>query len=463
MTDDSARDSRLAELRADILDRVATYRSEAFAPQPFVPGETQVPVTGKVFDDDEMVRLAEATLEFWLTAGRHSEEFETGFAARMGVDHALICNSGSSANLLAVAALCDPARGDRALRPGDEVISVAGGFPTTVAPLVQHGLVPVFCDLDPTTYNIDPSQLEGAIGPRTRAVMVAHTLGNPFDLGAVTALCQRHDLDLVEDTCDAVGALYDGRPVGSFGALATARFYPAHQLTMGEGGAVLCPDGDLRRIVESLRDWGRDCWCPPGHDNTCGRRFGWHLGSLPPGYDHKYIYSRPGYNLKATDLQAAVGVAQLAKLDRFVAARSRNWSRLREGLADLDGFVLPEATPRSEPSWFGFALTIVPDAGFERWDIIRHLEGRRISTRLLFGGNLLRQPGFEDVAHRVVGPLPVSDVVAERTFWVGCWPGLDDPMIDYIITSIRDFVETPVRFPRPAALRRAEAVGVTET
>lgn len=446
----------LAQLRAQIFEQVAAYQALAFAARPFVAGETPVPVTGKVFDQHEMLRLTDATLEFWLTAGRHSREFEQRFAARMEMPHALLCNSGSSANLLAVAALCDHARGDRALRPGDEVITVAAGFPTTVAPLIQHGLVPVFCDLDPSTYNIDVSQLEAAIGPRTRAVMAAHTLGNPFDLRAVTDLCRRHDLVLVEDTCDAVGARYDGRAVGSFGSLATASFYPAHQLTMGEGGAVLCADGDLRRIVESLRDWGRDCWCLPGHDNTCGRRFGWQLGSLPAGYDHKYIYQRLGYNLKATDLQAAVGVAQLDKLDRFVDARRRNWQRLRDGLADQEWFMLPEATAHSEPSWFGFALTIAADAPFTRWDLIRHLEARHIGTRLLFGGNLLRQPGFQGVTHRTVGPLTASDTVAVRTFWVGCWPGLDDEMIDYTIASLHDFAATPVSFPRPASLRRAD-------
>lgn len=449
-------EEELAKLREGIFEQVAAYQALAFAPRPFVAGETPIPVTGKVFDEAEMVRLTDATLEFWLTAGRHSQEFESRFAERMGMPHALLCNSGSSANLLSVAALCDSARGDLALQRGDEVITVAAGFPTTVAPLIQHGLVPVFCDLDPTTYNIDVGQLEAAVGPRTRAVMAAHTLGNPFDLGAVTDLCRRHDLVLVEDTCDAVGALYDGKPVGSFGSLATASFYPAHQLTMGEGGAVLCADGDLRRIVESLRDWGRDCWCLPGHDDTCGRRFGWQMGSLPPGYDHKYVYQRLGYNLKATDLQAAVGVAQLDKLDRFVAARRRNWQRLHDAMSGEEWFVLPEATERSEPSWFGFALTISADAPFSRWDLIRHLEARRIGTRLLFGGNLLRQPGFEGVEHRTVGPLTNSDAVAERTFWVGCWPGLSDEMIDYIIASLHDFTATPVSYPRPAALRRAD-------
>lgn len=450
------READLAARRADIFRSVTEYQAVAFEPKPFLPGETPIPVTGKVFDAAEMVNLTDAALEFWLTAGRFSDTFETRFAERMDMPHALLCNSGSSANLLSVAALCDPARGDLALVPGDEVITVAAGFPTTVSPLVQYGLVPVFCDLDPVTYNIDVTQLEAAVGPRTRAVMAAHTLGNPFDLAAVTDLCRRHDLILVEDTCDAVGARYQGRAVGSFGSLATASFYPAHQLTMGEGGAVLCADGGLRRIVESLRDWGRACWCPPGHDDTCGRRFGWQLGTLPAGYDHKYIYERLGYNLKSTDLQASVGVAQLEKLDTFVATRRRNWQRLHDALAGEEWFRLPAATADSEPSWFGFVITIDPAAPFTRWDLIRYLDDRKIGTRLLFGGNLLRQPGFAGVTHRTVGPLTVSDTVAERTFWVGCWPGLGDAQIDYIASSLRDFTATPVSFPRPAALRRVD-------
>ena len=445
----------LESLRAEIFGLVERYHDLAFPPKSFVPGQSPVPVSGKVFDAAEMVRLTDATLEFWLTTGHHAAEFEERFAARFGVAHALLCNSGSSANLLAAGALCDPLLGDRALKPGDEVITVAGGFPTTVAPLVQNQLVPVFCDLDPLTYNIEASQLEEAVGPRTRAVMLAHTLGNPFDLGAVTELCERHDLLLVEDTCDAVGATYRGRPVGSFGDLATVSFYPAHHLTMGEGGAVLTNTRPLRRAVESLRDWGRDCWCEPGADDTCGRRFGWHIGQLPPGYDHKYVYRRVGYNLKATDLQAAVGVAQLDKLDGFIEARRRNWAYLRAALDGVPHLVLPEPTPESEPSWFGFVLTLADDAPFDRWDLVRHLESRKVATRLLFGGNLLRQPAFESVEHRTIGDLTVTDRVAERTFWVGCWPGLDEPMLDHIATSIRDFIERPVEFPRPAALRRA--------
>jgi CDP-6-deoxy-D-xylo-4-hexulose-3-dehydrase len=449
--------SRQDELRAEILRLVGEYHAEAFPARGFVAGETTVPPSGKVFDAADMRSLTDATLDFWLTTGRFAEDFETRFAERMGVGHALLCNSGSSANLMAATALTDDALGDAALRPGDEVITVAGGFPTTVAPLVQNGLVPVFVDLDPRTYNVDAAQLADAVGPRTRAVMLAHTLGNPFDLDAVLSLCQEHDLRLVEDTCDAVGATYQGRPVGSFGDVATCSFYPAHHITMGEGGAVLTSRGDLKTILESLRDWGRDCWCAPGDENTCGRRFGWQAGTLPAGYDHKYVYRRLGYNLKATDMQAAVGVAQLDKLDGFVARRRRNWAYLREALADVPHLVLPDPTPHSEPSWFGFVVSLAEDAPFERWDLIRWLDDRRIGTRLLFGGNLLRQPAFEGIAHRVVGDLKVTDRVAERTLWVGCWPGLTDPMLDFIATSIRDFVSRPVGFPRPAALRRAAA------
>ncbi|MGH9213912.1 MAG: lipopolysaccharide biosynthesis protein RfbH [Acidimicrobiales bacterium] len=449
--------SELERLRQDILDRVAEYHELAFARRPFVPGQTPVPVSGKVFDADEMQHLTDAALDFWLTTGRFADQFEAGFAARMGVEHALLCNSGSSANLLAATTLVDPSLGDRALRPGDEVITVAGGFPTTLAPLLQNGLVPVFLDLDLRTYNVDVTRLAEAVGPRTRAVMLAHTLGNPFGLDHVVDLCRRHGLMLVEDTCDAVGATYRGRPVGSYGDLATVSFYPAHHLTMGEGGAVLTSRGDLKTIVESLRDWGRDCWCAPGAENTCGRRFGWQAGDLPAGYDHKYIYRRPGYNLKATDLQAAVGVAQLAKLDGFVAARRRNWAYLRAALADVPHLVLPEPTPESEPSWFGFVVTLAPDAPFDRWDLVRWLEERRIATRLVFGGNLLRQPAFQGIQHRVVGSLATTDLVAERSFWVGCWPGLTEDMLAYIAASIRDFVSTPVALPRPAALRRSAA------
>jgi CDP-6-deoxy-D-xylo-4-hexulose-3-dehydrase len=349
-------------------------------------------------------------------------------------------NSGSSANLAAVTALTSPQLGDRRLRPGDEVITVAAGFPTTVNPIVQNRLIPVFVDVELPTYNIDPARLEAAVSSRTRAVVIAHTLGNPFDLEAVTDLCRRHDLMLVEDCCDALGATYDGRPVGTFGDLATLSFYPAHHITTGEGGAVLANRGVMKRIVEIVRDWGRDCWCDPGCENTCGKRFTQQFGTLPAGYDHKYVYSHLGYNLKATDMQAAVGLAQLARLDEFVAARRRNHAYLSAALADMsDVLILPEATPGSDPSWFGFAVTVHPDAPFGRAELVDHLESAGIATRLLFGGNLLRQPAYQHVEHRVVGSLETTDLIAQRTFWIGCYPGLNETHLDYAVEQLQRF------------------------
>ncbi|HEY3725039.1 MAG TPA: lipopolysaccharide biosynthesis protein RfbH [Acidimicrobiia bacterium] len=438
-------------LRAEIAALVVRYHDVAFPERPFVPGVSTVPVSGKVFDASEMTHLVDAGLDFWLTTGRFAAQFEARFAEVMDVPRALLCNSGSSANLLALSALTSPELGARALQAGDEVVTAASGFPTTVNPIFQNGLVPVFVDVEPGTYNARPDQLEAAIGPRTRAIMMAHTLGNPFDLGVVRALCERHDLWLIEDTCDAVGATYGGKPVGSFGPLATVSFYPAHHVTMGEGGCVLVSDPKLERLVESFRDWGRDCWCDPGAENTCGRRFGWQLGDLPYGYDHKYVYSHLGYNLKLTDMQAAVGVAQLDKLPGFIATRRRNWQRLHDGLRDVDALQLPRATAGSDPSWFGFALTVQPGAGFERFDLVAHLESRQIATRLLFGGNLLRQPAYRGRPHRTVGPLTQADLVAESAFWVGCHPALTDEMLDFVIATIRDFVEHPV-----AAKRRTQ-------
>lgn len=437
-------------LRRQIAELVVQYHDVAFASRPFMPGVSSVPVSGKVFDAAEMTHLVDSALDFWLTTGRFAAEFEERFAKVMGVPAARLCNSGSSANLLALSALTSPVLGDRALQPGDEVITAASGFPTTVNPIYQNGLVPVFVDVVPGTYDADPEQLAAAVGPRTRAIMMAHTLGNPFDLGVVTDLCDRHDLWLVEDSCDAVGATYSGKPVGSFAPLATVSFYPAHHLTMGEGGCVLVSDPQLERLVESFRDWGRDCWCAPGAENTCGRRFGWQLGELPFGYDHKYVYSHLGYNLKLTDMQAAVGVAQLDKLSGFIETRRRNWQRLHDGLQGVDELLLPFATPGSEPSWFGFALAVQPGAGFERFDLIAHLESRQIATRLLFGGNLLRQPAYLGRPHRTIGPLPNADFVAQAAFWVGCHPALSDKMLDFVIETIRDFVRSPVIAKRPA-------------
>jgi CDP-6-deoxy-D-xylo-4-hexulose-3-dehydrase len=393
-----------------------------------------------VFDATELQFLIDASLDFWLTTGRFASQFEREFARTVGVRHAILCNSGSSANLLATSALTSWKLGDRQLQPGDEIITVAAGFPTTVNPAIQHGLVPVFLDVDLGTYDIDVARLEEAISPRTRAIILAHTLGNPFDVDAVMALAKRHGLWVVEDSCDALGSTYRGRHVGTFGDLATVSFYPAHHITMGEGGCVLTNAPKMKTILESFRDWGRDCWCEPGKENTCGKRFDWQLGELPHGYDHKYIYSHIGYNLKATDMQAAVGVAQLQKLPQFIERRRHNWRRLSEGLSELSHvFVLPRATEHSDPSWFGFALTVRPDAPFSRRELVQWLDARRIATRQLFAGNLLRQPAYRDLPHRVVGDLTNTDVVMQGTFWLGVYPGISDVMVDYVVDSLRLF------------------------
>ena len=426
------------ELRAEILDLVAEYYSEAFPDGLFVPGESPVPVSGKVFDGFEMRLLVDAALDFWLTSGRFAAQFEQDFARWMGIRECVLTNSGSSANLLAVSALTSPRLGDRRLQPGDEVITTAAGFPTTLNPIFQNGLVPVFVDITLPTYNVDVAQLEAALSPRTRALILAHTLGNPFDIGAVTAFAQRHGLWLIEDCCDAVGSTYGGQKVGTFGDLATTSFYPAHHITMGEGGSVLTAQPLLRTLVESFRDWGRDCWCAPGKDNTCGKRFEWQLGGLPCGYDHKYTYSHIGYNLKLTDMQAAVGVAQLKKLPGFIAARRRNFEVLRQGLRGMEEFfVLPEATPGTDPSWFGFPIAIRPEAPFTRNEVTRYLEERNIATRLLFAGNLTRQPAYRDRPYRVAGPLKNSDSVMNQVFWIGLYPGITPVMIDYTITTLQ--------------------------
>ena len=427
---------RKEELRRQILDLVGEYCAEAFPPRGFVAGESPVPVSGKVFDAAEMRLLVDSSLDFWLTTGRFAAQFEKEFARWLGIRECVLVNSGSSANLVAVAALTSPKLGDRRLQPGDEVITLAAGFPTTVNPIIQHNLVPVFIDVTVPTYNVDATQLEAALSPRTRALFLAHTLGNPFDLDAVKAFAARHDLWLIEDICDAVGATYRGRKVGTFGDLATTSFYPAHHITMGEGGSVLMEQPLLRTLVESFRDWGRDCWCAPGKDNTCGKRFDWQLGELPCGYDHKYTYSHIGYNLKLTDMQAAVGVAQLQKLDGFIEARQRNFALLREGLRDLEEFfVLPEATAGAEPSWFGFPIAVRAGAPFTRHRAIHELEKRKIATRLLFGGNLVRQPAYQNVAYRIAGPLTNTDFVMDRVFWVGVYPGITPAMAEYVLDS----------------------------
>lgn len=418
-------------LRTQIIDLVAQYAAALPAPA-FRPGISALPPAGKVVGAPEMQHMVEAALDGWLTTGRFNAAFEKGLGEFLGASHVLTTNSGSSANLLAFMALTSPQLGARALKPGDEVIAVAAGFPTTVNPILQAGCVPVFVDIEIPTYNIDTAQLEAAISPRTRAIMLAHTLGNPYNLAAVSRIARAHGLWLVEDCCDALGSRYDDRLVGSFGDIGTLSFYPAHHITMGEGGAVFTDNPELARIVASLRDWGRDCWCQPGCDNTCGKRFDWQLGDLPKGYDHKYVYSHLGYNLKITDMQAACALAQLDRLPGFIAARRRNFDYLSERLAPLAEFlILPQATPASTPAWFGFPLTLTPAAGTARVDLLRYLDQHRIGTRLLFAGNLLRQPYMAGRPHRVAGELANTDRVMRDTFWIGVWPGLTEEMLDY--------------------------------
>ena len=431
------------DLRDEIRRLTAEYHRLAFQRGEFRPGEDPVPVSGMVFDADEMEHLVDASLDFWLTTGRFADQFEREFPRFVGVRECSLVNSGSSANLLALTALTSPELKERRLMPGDEVITVAAGFPTTVNPIVQNGLVPVFLDVTVPSCNIDVSRLEEAVGPRTRAIMIAHTLGNPFDLGAVTAFVKRHNLWFVEDSCDAMGATYNGRNIGTFGDLATVSFYPAHHITMGEGGAVLTNSPKLRDIVESFRDWGRDCWCAPGKENTCGTRFESQFGQLPHGYDHKYTYSHVGYNLKLTDLQAAVGVAQLKKLPKFIARRRENFALLHSMLQDCrEHLVLPEWLPESEPSWFGYPITVRDSSPVDRNTIVKYLESKHVATRLLFGGNLLRQPAYEGVKHRVVGSLDQSDWVMRGTFWVGVYPGLDSARIEYIAHMLKAALRT---------------------
>ena len=426
--------SKSDELKQQILKLVQDYYEADFGSQPFVPGETAVPVSGRSFDGDELVNLVEASLDFWLTTGRFALQFEQEFARYLGVRHASLCNSGSSANLLALSALTSPTLKERQLKPGDEVITVAAGFPTTVNPILQNGLKPVFLDVDIPSYNMSTEHLEEAITPQTKAIIIAHTLGNPFELDTVLEIANRHNLWLIEDNCDALGTTYNGRLTGTFGHLATVSFYPAHHITMGEGGCVVTNRPKLKKLVESFRDWGRECWCPPGEANTCGTRFEWQLGTLPYGYDHKYIYSHIGYNLKMTDMQAAVGVAQLKKLPQFIETRKQNWRHLRQGLAPFEEFlILPEPTANSDPSWFGFLLSVRPDAPFTRNELINYLETNQIATRLLFGGNLTRQPAYQDVDYRVVGDLTNTDLVMNHTFWIGVYPSLSTEMLDYMV------------------------------
>ncbi|MFL9501573.1 lipopolysaccharide biosynthesis protein RfbH [Rhodopseudomonas palustris] len=429
-------------LRQQILSLVEQYADEAFAPRGFQPGSSVIPPSGKVIGAKEIRYLVDSCLDGWLTTGRFNAEFEIKLAEFLTRKHLLTTVSGSAANLLAMTALTSPKLRARQLKPGDEVITVAAGFPTTVNPMVQNGLIPVFVDVDIPTYNIDVSKIEEAISDRTRAIMVAHTLGNPFNLDVVTAIAKKHNLWLVEDCCDALGSTYRGQMCGSFGDIGTLSFYPAHHITMGEGGAVFMNDEYLRKIVLSFRDWGRDCHCDPGCDNTCGRRFGWQLGELPYGYDHKYIYSHVGYNLKITDMQAACALAQLDRLPFFVQKRKDNFAFLKSHLEPLeDLLILPEATENSDPSWFGFPLTLREGLTKSRHELQEFLEDNNIGTRLLFAGNLLRQPYFKDIKHRVVGHLTNADIITERTFWLGVFPALDEPQLSYVVEKLYVFFD----------------------
>lgn len=430
----------MGDLKAFVLDQVRTYHQETGAHRPFEPGVTEIWPSGAVLEAEDRVALVEAALDMRIAAGRSSRKFESAFARKMKRRKAHLTNSGSSANLLAVSALTSHLLEDRRLRPGDEVITVAAGFPTTVNPILQNGLIPVFVDVDLRTYNTTADRVAAAIGPKTRAVIIAHALGNPFEVTEIAQLAEDNDLFFIEDNCDAVGSTYDGKLTGTFGDLATVSFYPAHHLTMGEGGCVLTANLALARIVESLRDWGRDCWCEPGENDKCLKRFTYQMGTLPMGYDHKYIFSHVGYNLKATDIQAALGLTQLDKLDTFVEARRRNWRRLREGLDGVPGLLLPEATPRSDPSWFGFAITVAPEAPFSRAAFVEFLESRKIGTRRLFAGNLTRHPAYTDQPHRIVGDLTNSDIITDQTFWIGVYPALTDEMLDYVVSSVKEFV-----------------------
>lgn len=427
-------------IKQQIFDLVDRYSALHFSEKLFIPGTSSIPPSGKVLGAGELKNMVAASLDGWLTTGRFNDAFEKRLSGFLGVKHALTTNSGSSANLLAVSALTSPWLGDERLKPGDEVITVAAGFPTTVNPILQNGLVPVFVDVTLPTYNVDVSQLEAAYSNKTRAVILAHTLGNPFNVDAVIRFVRQHDLWLIEDCCDALGSSYKGQLVGTFGDIGTVSFYPAHQITMGEGGAVFTNNSKLNSIIESFRDWGRDCWCDPGKENTCGKRFGWQLGTLPLGYDHKYTYSHLGYNLKITDMQAACGLAQMDRLPSFIEARKSNFAFLKARLKSCEKFlILPEATPEADPAWFGFPITMRDENSVSRIDLLKYLEQHKIGTRLLFAGNITRQPYFEGRAYRVSGDLKNTDKIMNDTFWVGVYPGLDEKMLDYVVRKMESF------------------------
>jgi len=437
------------ELRAEILKLVGEYHDVKFAATAFEAGKTPVRYAGRVFDQDELKLLVDASLDFWLTSGRYSEEFEAAFADFVGSEYAFLVNSGSSANLVAFASLMSPLLGEKRLKAGDEVISVAAGFPTTLNPIIQNGMVPVFVDVELGTYNVDPKKLSAAIGPKTKAIFLAHTLGNPYDLDTVIELVKEHDLWLIEDCCDALGSKYKGKMVGSFGHIATCSFYPAHHITMGEGGTVFTNDERLARAARSIRDWGRDCYCAGGENNTCGKRFSGQYGTLPKGYDHKYVYSHIGYNLKVTDMQAAIGVAQLKKLPEFIRRRKENFVSWTTGFKTIPNweklFILPHPTEGGDPSWFAFPITVRTEVPFTRTELTDFLSTKLIETRNLFGGNLLRQPAYLDIKHRVAGDLKTTDFVMNNTFFLGAYPGLTKEKIDYTIACIKEFVEVKTK------------------
>lgn len=427
------------ELRKIILEKTEEYYKLRFAEERYKNGD-RIPFARRVFDEQELVNLVDSSLDFWLTAGRYANEFEHEFAKFMGVEHCLLVNSGSSANLVALSVLTSPKLGEKRLKKGDEIITVAAGFPTTVNPIIQNGMVPVFVDVDLGTYNIKIDELEKALSSKTRAIMIAHTLGNPFNVGAVMDFAIRNDLFVIEDCCDAVGSTFDGKMVGNFGHLATVSFYPAHHMTMGEGGAVLTNSDDLMKIATSFRDWGRDCYCNPGSDNTCGRRFSMQYGKLPVGYDHKYVYSHVGYNLKVTDMQAAVGMAQLKKLPSFINKRKENFAKLNGELTKYSEYLLmPEKTINSDPSWFGFPITVIENSRFSRNDLTKYLEKNQIMTRLIFAGNMTKQPAYLDIECRVIGELINTDYVMNNTFFIGVYPGINDDQIAYISTIFENF------------------------
>ena len=433
-------ENELEPLRQQILELTKQYAEKLLAPKSFIPGEDSVPVSGKVLTSDDFTALVDSSLDGWLTAGRFTVDFERQLAQFVGARSALFVNSGSSANLVALSGLTSKKLGERALKHGDEVLTVAMGFPTTVNPIIQNGLRPVVVDVDLDTLDANAARLEEAISPKTKAIMMAHTLGNPFDLDTVQRLCKENSLWLIEDSCDALGSTYRGQRTGSFGDTATLSFYPAHHITTGEGGAVFVKSPLVKKQVESFRDWGRDCYCETGKDNTCAKRFGWKLGDLPEGYDHKYTYSHIGYNLKATDMQAALGLTQLAKLELFIQKRKDNYNYLKKHLSQVEGLSIAQATPNSEPSWFGCPVTLDPKHPVNREDLLRFLDSRKIGTRLLFAGNITKQPAYKDVDFRVVGDLTNTDVVMTRSFWVGVYPGLTTQMMDYLIESISDFM-----------------------